>query len=233
MKSNRGVLFRPMFLSLIQRNKTSEISDEIYFSTLEFIKYFFICYNLLGRLTSNKLTDTVQDAAKTISDSYSASALKKFVGGLCRRLPTEDEFKKSFQSIGWSKINEFHSDRNQKRRVQIALETLEAIETGSWDIASYTIDHLNPDSDDRKNANIGNLVLLESNYNEANANKSFKDKVDSFQDSCFKTARNVYKRYHDNPESFKIEVRSEKMAEAIFRHINAKKNALMELLDKK
>lgn len=232
MKSNRGVLFRPMFLSLIHRNKTKEISDEIYFGVLDFIKYFFICYNLLGRLTSNKLTDTVQGAAKSISDNYSAEALMKFVGGLCRRLPTQEEFTKSFQSIGWSKINEYHRDNSQKHRAQIALETLESIETGSWNIASYTIEHLNPDSADRKNANIGNLVLLEANANERNANKTFEDKVDSYQDSGFKTARNIYKRYHDKPESFDIDVRAEKMAKAIYNHIRSKEADLMRLLNK-
>lgn len=232
MKSNRGMLFRPVFLSLIHRNKTAEISDKIYFSMLDYIKHFFICYNLLGRLTSNKLTDTVQNTAKTLFDTYSAEALKDFVGGLNRRLPTLDEFKKSFESIGWSKINEYHKDSSQKHRVQIALETLESIETGSWEIAPYTIEHLNPDSADRKNANIGNLVLLEADANERNANKAFNDKVDTYQNSRFQTARNIYKRYHENPESFNIDVRAEKMAEAIYKHIKSKEEALLLLLDK-
>lgn len=232
MKTNRGVLFRPMFLSLIQRNKTGEISDQIYYGTLEFIKYFFICYNLLGRLTSNKLTDTVQCTAKAISDNYSAETLKSFVNGLCRRLPTQEEFTKSFQNIGWSKINEYHKDTSQKHRAQIALETLESIETGSWNIAPYTIEHLHPDSADRKNANIGNLVMLEEKANEKNADKTFKEKVDGYQDSCFKTARNVYKRYHDNPDSFDIDVRAEKMAEVIYKFIKAKETALLSLIDK-
>lgn len=232
MKSNRGVLFRPMFLSLIQRNKTAEMSDEIYFNTLEFIKYFFICYNLLGRLTSNKLTDTVQGAAKSLCENYSSEVLKKFVNGLCRRLPTEEEFKKSFQLIGWSKINEYHKDISQKHRAQIALETLESIETGSCSIASYTIEHLNPDSAARENANIGNLVMLELKANETNASKAFRDKVDSYLDSGFRTTRNVYKRYHDNPDSFNIEVRAEKMAETIYKYIKAKETALIALLDK-
>lgn len=231
MKSNRGVLFRPVFLSLIQQNKAGNISDEIYYKTLEFIKFYFICYNLLGRLTSNKLTDTVQGAAKAISDSYSAETLKNFVDGLCRRLPTEEEFKKSFQSIGWSKINEYHKDTSQKRRAQIALETLESIETGTWNFCPYTIEHLNPDSDDRKNANIGNLVLLEQGKNENNGNKSFKEKINSYKDSGFKTARNVYKRYHKNPDSFKIPIRADKMAEKIYKQIREKENALLALLE--
>ena len=145
--------------------------------------------------------------------------MQKFVNGLCRRLPTQEEFTKSFQNIGWSKINEYHKDISQKRRAQIALETLESIETGSWSIAPYTIEHLHPDSADRKNANIGNLVLLEENVNGKNAEKSFKEKVDSYQDSCFKTARNVYKRYHEKPESFDIDVRAQKMAEVIYKYI--------------
>lgn len=231
MKSNRGVLFRPVFLSLIHRNKTGEISDDIYTKTLDFIKYFFICYNLIGRLTSNKLTDTVQSAAKAISENYSVDVLIKFVDGLCRRLPSKDEFKKSFQAIGWSKINEFYKEKSQKNRAQIALETLESIVTGSWNIAPYTIEHLNPDSEDIKNANIGNLVLLEESINNNNASKKFKDKINSYIQSGFRTARNVYSNYHDNPDKFDVEVRSELMAEKIYDHIIERKEALMCILN--
>lgn len=230
MKSNRGVLFRPMFLSLIHRYKTAEITQEVYEGVLVFIKHFFICYNLLGRLTSNKLTDTVQSSAKSLEEGYSPEVLKSFVNGLIKRLPTLEEFKKNFQSIGWSKINEYHKDSSQKRRAQIALETLEAIETGSWNIESYTIEHLNPDSADRKNANIGNLTLLEASANERNAAKLFASKVDSYQDSRYKITRNVYKRYHVTPTSFKIESRADAMAEKIYKYIESQEGTLLQLL---
>ena len=230
MKSNRGVLFRPMFLSLIHRYKTGEISQEVYESILVFIKHFFICYNLLGRLTSNKLTDIVQSSAKSLEEGYSPDVLKNFFNGLIRRLPTFDEFKKSFQSIGWSKLNEFHKDSSQKHRAQVALETLEAIETGSWHIEPYTIEHLHPDSADRKNANIGNLTLLESRVNENNGGKPFASKVDSYQDSRYKITRNVYRNYHENPSAFNIDTRSELMAKKIYNHIESIKNSLLQLL---
>lgn len=230
MKSNRGVLFRPMFLSLIHRYKTGEISQNVYESILVFIKHFFICYNLLGRLTSNKLTDIVQSSAKSLEEGYSPDILKNFVNGLIRRLPTFDEFKKSFQSIGWSKINEFHKDSSQKHRAQVALETLEAIETESWHIEPYTIEHLHPDSADRKNANIGNLTLLESRVNENNGGKPFASKVDSYQDSRYKITRNVYRNYHENPSAFNIDTRSELMAKKIYNHIESIKNSLLQLL---
>ena len=230
MKSNRGVLFRPMFLSLIHRYKTGEISQEVYESILVFIKHFFICYNLLGRLTSNKLTDIVQLSAKSLEEGYTPDVLKNFVNGLIRRLPTFDEFKKSFQSVGWSKMNEFYKDTSQKHRVHVVLETLEAIETGSWNIEPYTIEHLNPDSADRENANIGNLVMLEASINENNGVKPFADKVDIYQDSRYKITRNVYRRYHDNPSSLHIETRANAMAEKIFNHIEIQKNTLLQLL---
>lgn len=230
MKSNRGVLFRPMFLSLLHRYKTEEISKEVYEGVLVFIQHFFICYNLLGRLTSNKLTDTVQSYAKRLAESYSKEVLQKFVEGLIRRMPTLDEFTKSFQSIGWSKINEFHHDTSQKRRVQIALETLEAVETGSWNIAPYTIEHLNPDSADPKNANIGNLMLLEQKANENAGSLPFSQKVDSYQDSRYKTTRNVYKRYHEDPSSFNPDTRAKAMAKKIYAYMNTQKTSLLALL---
>lgn len=230
MKSNRGVLFRPMFMSLLHRYKTGEMSQEIYEGILVFIKHFFICYNLLGRLTSNKLTDTVQGSAKSLEEEYKPEVLNNFVNGLIRRLPTLEEFTKSFLSIGWSKINEFHKDISQKHRAQIALETLEAIESESWNIEPYTIEHLNPDSADRKNANIGNLVLLEQQLNSSNADKTFAEKVDSYQDSRYKTTRNVYRRYHDDPASFNIESRAKAMAKVIYTHMDSQRNALLSLL---
>lgn len=230
MKSNRGMLFRPMFMSLLHRYKTEDISREVYENILVFIKHFFICYNLLGRLTSNKLTDTVQTSSKNLEENYSPEILKNFVNGLTRRLPTLDEFTKSFQSIGWSKINEYHQDTSQKRRVQIALETLEAIESGSWTIEAYTIEHLNPDSADRKNANIGNLMLLEAGANERVGSLPFSQKVDSYQDSRFQTTRNVYKRYHEDPSSFNTDSRAKAMAKKIYNHMETQKNTLLELL---
>lgn len=230
MKSNRGVLFRPMFLSLLHRYKTGEISKQVYEGVLVFIKLFFICYNLLGRLTSNKLTDIVQSSAKSLEVQYSPEILEKFVNGLIRRLPTLDEFTKSFLSVGWSKINEYHKDTSQKRRVQIALETIEAIESGSWVVGTYTIEHLHPDSADRKNANIGNLVLLETSINANNGSKEFAQKVESYQDSRFKTTRNVYKRYHEDPSTFNIEIRAKAMAKKIYEHIDTQKENLLSLL---
>lgn len=230
MKTNRGVLFRPMFMSLLHRYRTGEISQDVYEGILVFIKYFFICYNLLGRLTSNKLTDTVQGSAKSLEEAYSPEVLRNFVNGLVRRLPTLEEFTKSFLSIGWSKINEYHKDISQKHRVQIALETLEAIESGSWTIETYTIEHLNPDSTDRKNANIGNLTLLEQNLNMGNADKPFSEKIDSYQDSRYKTTRNVYKRYHENPSSLNIDSRAKAMAKMIYNHIDTQKRALLSLI---
>lgn len=230
MISNRGVLFRPMFLSLIHRYKTGEITQEVYEGVLMFIKYFFICYNLLGRLTSNKLADTVQTMSKELEDNYSPDVLRKFVNGIVNRMPTLDEFTKSFQLIAWSKSNEFHRDYNQKRRVRTALETLEAIETGSWNIGDSTIEHLNPDSDDRTNANIGNLALLEESINGNLHNKPFSEKLEAYQSSNFRTTRNIYQRYHTNPSGFTIDSRAKAMAKKIYDFIDSQKQSLISLL---
>lgn len=217
-------------MSLIHRYKTSDISQEVYEGILVFIKHFFICYNLLGRLTSNKLTDTVLSSAKNLEVEYTPDVLRKFVNGLVRRLPTLEEFAKNFMSIGYSNINEYHKDTSQKRRAQIALETLEIIESGSQTLDAYTIEHLHPDSADIKNANIGNLVLIEPDINEKLADKPFAEKLTAYQDSRYKTARNIYKRYHDNSSSFSIDSRAKAMARRIYEYIDTQKNELLSLL---
>ena len=231
MKTNRGVLFRPVFLSLLHRKELGDLSTSLYERILEFIKLYFICYTLLGRETSNKLADTVQSTAKKLEDAFSLEILKDFVGGLIRRLPTQAEFVNTFKQIGWSKINGFYKDSMQKKRVQVALSTLEAIETGIWETGEYTIEHLNPDSDSRENANIGNLVLLESNFNESNKDKPFAEKVETYVKSRFITTRNVYWRYKDTPSLFKIETRAKLMAERIYKELENVQQKLVSLLN--
>ena len=230
MKANRGVLFRPMFLSLIHRNRTGEIPQKLYEGVLVFLKHFFICYNLLGRLTSNKLADTVQSMAKELENSYSPETLKKFIVSIIDRMPTLDEFTKSFQLIAWSKVNEFQKDTKQKHRAQIALETLEAIETGSWDIPKNTIEHLNPDSIDRVNASIGNLTLLEEKINGNLKDKPFAEKIDAYGDSNFKITRNIYQRYHSKPSTFVIDIRAKAMAKKIYEFMDSQKMMLLNYL---
>lgn len=124
-------------------------------------------------------------------------------------------------------------DLDQKKRSQIALESLEAIESGTWVIGKISIEHLHSDSGDQINAIIGDLVLLEPYLNEKNADKPFEEKGGSYYDSQFKTARSVYKRDHETPNSFSIDKRARAMSERIYFKIDDSKVILIKLFEEK
>lgn len=78
MQSNRSLLFRPIYLSLLHQNELGKISEENLVKVLKCIQYFFVCYNLISKETSNKISEGVQKYAFQIENEYSQEVLKYF-----------------------------------------------------------------------------------------------------------------------------------------------------------
>lgn len=77
MLSNRSLLFRPIYLSLLHQAELGNISDEILVKVLKCIQYFFVCYNLISKETSNKISEGIQKYAFLIENEYSKDVLKR------------------------------------------------------------------------------------------------------------------------------------------------------------
>lgn len=218
MLSNRSLLFRPIYLSLLHQTELGNITEGQMIKILKCIQYFYVCYNLISKETSNKISEGIQKYASLIENEYSHNVLKKFLQHLKDRMPTKIEFQNSFKLLGYSNHYQYYHDKKNKQRAEIALSVLEQIKSGRADIPSFTIEHILPDSQDRTNAMIGNLMPLEANLNGLCKDKQFNEKVSIYLRSNFSTARNIAIRYTLN--NFNIESRSNVMADELYDEIS-------------
>lgn len=220
MYTNRNLLFRPIYLSLLHQSELGYISEENLIKILKCIQYFFVCYNLISKETSNKISDGILKYAFKIENEYKQNILKDFLQHLKNRMPTKIEFRNTFRLIGYSNHCEYYHDSKNKQRAELALTILEQIKSGRVEVPSFTIEHILPDSQDRGNAVIGNLIPLEDNLNYLCGNKQLKDKLPIYAMSNFTTARNVTNRFRDNIENFNINKRGEIMADKLYDEIS-------------
>lgn len=220
MQSNRSLLFRPIYLSLLHQAELGKLSEEKLIKVLKCIQYFFVCYNLISKETSNKISEGIQKYASLIENEYSDDVLKRFLQHLKDRMPTQKEFQNTFKLIGYSNHCEFYHDNKNKQRAEIALTILEQIKSGRADAPSFTIEHILPDSQDRENAMIGNLIPLEENLNSLCQDKQLNEKFQIYERSNFSTARNVSNRYKDDVAKFNINSRSIAMANDLYNEID-------------
>ncbi len=219
MQSNRSLLFRPIYLSLLHQAELGNVSKEMLIKVFKCIQFFFVCYNLISQETSNKISEGIQKYASLIENKFSLENLNKFLTHLKDRLPNKAEFKDSFKLMGYSNHFKYYHDKRNKQRVEVALNLLEQIKSGRTDIPSFTIEHILPDSQDRQNASIGNLLPLEENLNGSCQDKQLSEKILIYKKSNFVTARNVADRYGMDINKFKIESRSDAMADELYNNI--------------
>lgn len=226
MLSNRSLLFRPIYLSLLHQTELGNISDEKLVKVLKCIQYFFVCYNLISKETSNKISEGIQKYAFLLENEYSDDVLKRFLQHLKDRMPTKIEFQNTFKLIGYSNHCEFYHDNKNKQRAEMALNILEQIKSGRVDVPAFTIEHILPDSQSRENAMIGNLMPLEENLNALCQDKLLDEKIPIYERSNFSIVRNVSNRYRGNEANFSINSRGIAMAEKLYNEINRILDAL-------
>ena len=226
MSSNRSLLFRPIYLSLLHQNELGNITEEELTRVMKCIQYFFVCYNLISKETSNKISEGIQKYAAKLENEYSRDVLKGFLQHLKDRMPTKTEFRNTFRLIGYSNHCEYYHDSKNKQRAEMALTILEQIKSGRADIPEFTIEHILPDSQDRENAIIGNLMPLEENINRSCEDKPLEEKISLYEHSNFTTARNVANRYRNDPTSFNVNTRTTCMADELYNEIECIVNAI-------
>ncbi len=226
MLSYRNQIFRPIYLSLLHQAELGNISEEKLVKVLKCIQYFFVCYNLISKETSNKISEGIQKYAALLENEYNNEVLKRFLQHLMDRMPTKVEFRNSFKAIGYSNHCEYYHDHKNKQRAEMALRILEQIKSGRADVSSFTIEHILPDSQEREHAKIGNLVPLEEALNSLCQDNQINEKMPIYERSNFITARNVAQRYRDQVHKFNIDSRSSVMADELYNEFNRILNAL-------
>ena len=135
-------------------------------------------------------------------------------------MPTKKEFLNTFKLIGHSNRCEYYNDSKNKQMAELALTIHEQIKSGRVEIPSFTIEHILPDSQNRENAIIGNLMPLEKKLNELCGDKPLNEKIQIYDSSSFMTVRNLANRYRNNAENFKVETRTKIMADELYNEID-------------
>lgn len=218
LKSRRAEQFRPLFLSLMHVWDNNQITEAEYNYTLKFIYNFFVCFNIIGQLKSNRLTDSLAKSTRLIENDFNANRIVELKDSLKSKLPNFGVFVSNFKTIGWSHKHEFYKDSRRKDNVKAVLELIEKYKSKVSYIQPFSIEHVLDDSCSITNAQIGNLLPLEENLNEQCNGKTFAEKLIIYSSSNFCMTRDFALRYNDE-QGFNPEERSEFMAKLIYNDI--------------
>lgn len=203
-KRKRQEILRPVILSLMHQNTIGNITNEMYDDALVFMYNFYVCYKIIGEESSNKLTNSVSKYAALIENQFTEDILNDFVNELKSKLPSREQFINSFMNVGWTHHHGYFEGDKNKDRAQTVLEILERYLNGGQCRSEFSIEHILPDSEDKRNGQIGNLLPLEISINKAIGTKSLAEKLEFYKSSNYKTVRSFASRYSEkefNPDN--------------------------------
>lgn len=217
-KTKRQEQFRPMLLTLMHQHELEKLSDEKYEFTLDFLYKFFLCYTIIGKEKSNRLTDIIYKYAPMLENNYSDALLDEFLSNLKEKIPNPDWFRNAFRNIGWSNHWGLYKDTTAKERAKLVLEVLEKHLSGRRDNMEFTIEHIYLDSENEEHAKIGNLIPLEQRLNERCGGKGTAEKMLIYKESQFSTARGIATRF-EKEGRFEIDKRTDYLAKLFYADI--------------
>lgn len=216
-KKKRQEQMRPVLLSLISKNAEGLLPDQLYESTISFLYNYYVCYNIIGEESSNRLTNIVNKYAAKINRDCSESVITTFVDELRRKLPSESMFINAFNNVGWSHHASIYEGEKNKTRVQTILEVFERHINFGHCSDEFTIEHVLLDSEGTENGQIGNLIPLEDALNRRCIGKELSEKMSIYKESQYATARKLSERYSD--KAFDPDKRTSYMAKEFYRNI--------------
>lgn len=217
-KKRRQEQMRPLLLTFITNHKLEKIGDALYNDVITFLFHFYVCFNIISKENSNKLTGILNKYSEILLEQYSDDLVHNFISDLKKKLPTEAQFIDRFQSIGWSHHNGPYTDVKDKEKAKIVLEIFEMYKNHDIFQENMTIEHILPDNETIENCQIGNLLPLEYELNQKCDNKPLAKKLDIYQESNYKTTRNFAKYCLQNKD-FDPRKRGEFLAKEFYNHI--------------
>ena len=219
LKRKKAVQFRPIILSLMHMNKLDKLKDDDYFKVLNFIYYFYVCFNVIGEEKSNKIDEPINKYASLIERDMNVETVKHFMKSMIERLPPREAFMLKFESIGYSNHVKFYQGSKNKERAYLVLELIEQKMSDRTKIDEFTIEHVCPDSQGEENACIGNLIPLEKGLNDRCEDNIVQDKIKIYEDTGYSTARKLAKRIEKDDGIFDSKKRSSYLGKMLYDDI--------------
>lgn len=219
LKRKKAVQFRPVILSLMHMNKLEKLNESDYFKALNFIYYFYVCFNVIGEEKSNKIDEPINKYASIIERDMNVEVVYQFMQSMIDRLPPKEAFMLKFEAIGFSKHIKFYQGSKNHDRAYLVLELIEQKLSGKIRIDEFTIEHVCADFQGEENAQIGNLIPLEESLNHRCDNVAVVQKLDIYEESNFATARKLAKRIEKDNKPFEPKKRSKYLGEMLYNEI--------------
>ena len=217
-KKQKQEQFRPVLISLMNQFEMKKISKQNYEEILESIYRFYVCFHIIGKENSNKITDLIYKYAPILEIDFSKENLKLFIDDLKKKLPNKENFENAFRNLGYSKYPGFYEGDKNKKTVFIVLELLERYKNNGYCKDDYTIEHVLDDYENSENGQIGNLILLEANLNSNLNRKEYNYKIEVYKKSNYLTTRSFAERYA-KIESFSPSERTKYLSRIFYKDI--------------
>lgn len=219
LKRKKAVQFRPVILSLMHMNKLGKLTDSDYFKSLNFIYYFYVCFNVIGEEKSNKIDEPINKYASLIERDMNKAVVLQFMRSMIERLPPKEAFMLKFEAVGFSNHVKFYQGSKNHDRAYLVLELIEQKLSDRTRIDDFTIEHICADSQGEENAQIGNLIPLEESLNHRCDNLAVESKLDIYEESNFATARKLARRIKNASNGFEPKQRSKYLGEMLYNDI--------------
>lgn len=226
-KQRRQQQFRPIVMGLMHQKDLGNITDETYDSALNYLYSFFICYNVIGDQTSNKIEDVVYGYSNKLENDFDSSTINKMKRSMVERIPSDIHMKNSIKNIKYSHKRKAYSDSKKAENVRAIFEVLERKKgyVGDLTVEKVNIEHCYPDSEgeeDEKNFTIGNLMLLEVELNDRCKAKTLSEKKNIYVESKLKCPHELVAGMLN--DAFDIDERSNNIATALTEYIRELSN---------
>lgn len=231
-KPRRQQQFRPLILGLMHQKDLKQISIEKYNEMLIYLYSFFICYNVIGEQTSNKIEDIVYGYSEKFENNFSMQVLKKFKMSMVERMPSEQQFKQTLRNIKYSHVRKAYSSGRKADNIRAIFEILERDLGCEEDLSSEctNIEHCYPDSVSEENDMIGNLILLEKHLEEKCKDKSIEHKKEYYKQTKLKMPLLLVEKIGDD-NCFDIKKRTDELADLLYGIINQISNDQLDEKD--
>lgn len=217
-KPRRQQQFRPLVMGLMHQKDLGHLDERTYNKNLEFLYEFFICYHVIGEQTSNKIEDIVYGYSQKIENAFSKSVLEQFKLSMIKRIPNEENFKRSIKRICFSNHWTAYSDNRKRENVRAIFEVIERELGYEGTFDNCNVEHCLPDAYSESNASIGNLMLLEVSLNQQSNSKPFEAKMNYYIQSKLNLPQKIAAECKTQSD-FEMDSRSDWIAKTLYEYI--------------
>ena len=218
-KPRRQQQFRPILLGLMHQYGLGNIDEQQYNESINYIYLFFICYNVIGEQTSNKIEDIVNGYSYKLENAFSLDVISDMKDSMWSRIPAEEDFINHIVHIKYSNVRPAYSGTRKAENVKAIIEVLELENGYSGHFDNLTIEHCLPDSDTEENDNVGNLILLEKGLNEKCSNKLLREKTKYYKQSCLTLPNSIASAAENNGFALDVKTRTEAIAKKLYSYL--------------